>query len=217
MSASNPQRVLLTFRFPDGSQEQVSVDATVTETHTLTAEISKHKVETGVDVADHIRPLPQTLALEGVINNTPIYTPSTQMGGATGQQTTNDIQVGKQTIKVSTLQFSQRFDRVRDADNVFVAAWKKSALIDATTTLRSYTNMALTSYPVTRTADKGNGLFFTAQLEELVFVDTQSVKTPAAKHKPKKHGNQAPKPAEDKREQARSGLKAIKNFVKGQL
>lgn len=47
-------------------------DATTSETHDATAEITKHRVQRGIDVTDNVVPDPIVVRVEGVITNTPL-------------------------------------------------------------------------------------------------------------------------------------------------
>lgn len=48
------------------------IDVTVSEEHSFDSEVTEHPVESGADVADHVRARPIVVTLEGVVSNTPI-------------------------------------------------------------------------------------------------------------------------------------------------
>ena len=56
----------------------IAIDCTVTETHTSTATVTEHPVESGSNITDHIRPEPVQLSVNGIITNTPIGAQQTQ-------------------------------------------------------------------------------------------------------------------------------------------
>lgn len=58
------------------------IDCSVRETHSLQASVTKHNVEDGADVTDHVRTQPDALQLEGIVSNTPLEQPMSHTGGA---------------------------------------------------------------------------------------------------------------------------------------
>jgi hypothetical protein len=58
------------------------IDVSVSETHSLSAEVSEHPVETGPDVTDNIRPTPRTIRIDGLVTNYPIEEPLSHIGSA---------------------------------------------------------------------------------------------------------------------------------------
>lgn len=58
------------------------IDVSIHETHGVGAEVTDHPVESGSNIVDHIRPLPRTFSLEGLITNHPIELPKSHKGGA---------------------------------------------------------------------------------------------------------------------------------------
>lgn len=67
----------------------------------LAAEVTEFPVESGPAVTDHIRPVNGTLAIEGVISNTPIALPATQMNGVTQGATTVQVKGPGGAVKVT--------------------------------------------------------------------------------------------------------------------
>lgn len=62
----------LIYTTPAGYVFVIEFDATVSEQHTQTAQVTEHPVETGVNIADHVRPQLGKIQLEGFVTNTPI-------------------------------------------------------------------------------------------------------------------------------------------------
>lgn len=52
--------------------EIIAFDVTISDTHESTVEITSHPVEAGADITDHVRPLPDNLALDVYVTNTPV-------------------------------------------------------------------------------------------------------------------------------------------------
>ena len=71
-------------------------DASISETHTDESDVTEHPVEDGSNITDHVRLLPNTFEMSGMITNTPlVYLASVQ---------------SKSPIKGSLLPASDRVD-----------------------------------------------------------------------------------------------------------
>lgn len=46
----------------------LTLDASVSQTHSRTATATEHPVEVGADITDHVQPMPPTLAIQGIIS-----------------------------------------------------------------------------------------------------------------------------------------------------
>lgn len=75
------------------------IDVSISETYALSAEVSDHPVERGVDVTDNIRPTPRTIRIEGLVTNHPIEQPQSHASGATINGTGYDIQVAANPLE----------------------------------------------------------------------------------------------------------------------
>lgn len=200
---ANPQRVLLSYVLPDGTKGQVQLDAAVSEQHTTTAQVTDHPVETGPNISDHIRVLPKRLSISGIVTNTPIYVPATQMRGISGKPGSVSATAGNQTVKFQVLKFDDEFDRVRDVYGELVDATAAGALFSVTTTLANYENMAITSLSAPRSAGSGNALTFQIDMQELRIVETQTVAAPPSKRQEqKRRGNKPTRDATSKEQAA---------------
>lgn len=58
------------------------IDVSISETHSLSAAVSEHPVESGTNIVDNIRPEPRTVELEGLVTNHPTEQPLSHAGGA---------------------------------------------------------------------------------------------------------------------------------------
>jgi hypothetical protein len=105
----------------------LTFDASVSETHIDEAEITSHPVEGGGDVSDHIRKLPVSLEINGVITQ-----------------------------------------EIMDNGDV----------VEVVTSLRTYSNMAITAVSVLRDAQNGNILNCTVSLREIIIAGSVSVDLP---------------------------------------
>src|SRR6266702_3660671 len=101
MPPQAPRLVQFDYVYTDDSGDNVTgsvvLDAAVNENHTVAADITRHQVEKGSDVTDHIRPLPRRLSVEGIVTNTPIVAPGKPTSGITASLGSVPISVNGQT------------------------------------------------------------------------------------------------------------------------
>lgn len=150
-----------------GSAERVSigeaggdpivVDASVSENHSVTGEVSEHPVESGIDIVDHYRVLPRQIELEAIVTNTPIAT------GLPGSTLINSV-IGL---------VNGDSDPSSNAWNELNRFFDEAVVLDIATSLKKYENMVLTDLQVVRNSATAQGLHFTASAREVRFVDTQ--------------------------------------------
>lgn len=60
----------------------VWIDVSISETHTVGAEVTDHPVEDGPGITDNIRPTPRTIRIEGLVTQKPLELPLTHAGTA---------------------------------------------------------------------------------------------------------------------------------------
>lgn len=71
------------------------IDVSLSETHSVSAEVTDHPVEEGANIADHIRPQPRTFSMQGFVTNTPIEVPKSHIGGARADSASIPIQAAR--------------------------------------------------------------------------------------------------------------------------
>jgi hypothetical protein len=76
------ERVQLIWQGLNSQAYHLTLDATTSETHEISAVVTDHPVEKGVNISDHVRPEPDVIKLEGVVSNTPIFLPPDYSEGA---------------------------------------------------------------------------------------------------------------------------------------
>lgn len=204
--------VILAHENRDGSTSVLHVDASPEQTHGITADITKHQTE-GPDVTDHIRPLPRTLTIKGVITNTPISTPKDDyMRGARGTVQKKTVTVNGKDVSYQALAFDQEFDRVRDVFGDFVNLVLAGTLFTVTTSLDTYEDMAISAFTVPVDAASGNALNFTMSFEQITIVSTETVDPLPSQKQKKKHRGAKPtkEPEPTKKEQLRSTIQSLR-------
>jgi len=161
----------------------VEFDASISETHSDSAETSDHPVEDGSDITDHIRVLPKTIEINGVITNTPIIFLATLQAKS---PVTGDL--------------TRTLDRVETGYQQLQDFMNRGILVDVITSLRTYSNMVLLSMAVTRDAASGNILDCTLSLREMKIATAMSIDVPVpidkANNEEKNAGQKQAKPKE---------------------
>lgn len=153
-------------------------DASLTEAFTKTAEVTDHPVESGADISDHIRRLPEEVEIHGWVSDNPILALASLRSGPSPRTLAKDA-----------------YDELR-------RIMDEGQLVRIVTELRDFDNMALTSIGVTRDKDSGTILDATIRLREVIIATTETVEPPepvaAKKNRSKKtnRGKQIAKPPE---------------------
>jgi hypothetical protein len=163
-----------------GATLTVELDATPTQSWESPAEVTEHPVETGSAISDHVRPGNDTITIEGVITNSPVLVPSTQMQGATRAPGTLALPGGD---RVSVARWSGPFDRVTEC-RVLLRALVKAGLPATLTTgrrdgLRFDDNLALIRFRVDRDATTGDSINVSLDFRQLRIVSTARAAVPA--------------------------------------
>lgn len=127
----------------------VVLDASISETHNAMWKVTRHPIETGSVVSDHVRREPDSIIMNAEIS---------------------DIEIGLFAIPDPQRSISawRRLQEAAQAD-----------LVTVVTTLREYQNMQIESLRATRTSATGQVLAFTATLREVFIVDSASAKSRA--------------------------------------
>lgn len=174
----------------------LALDCTVTETHTATSTVTEHPVESGANIADHIRPDPVQLSITGIVSDTPIGSKQVQRAVSVGGAS---VQVTQQEPPSSATGFGRAAWAKLDAIRV---AGKPLKVV---TRDKTYESMALVSLSVPKEAKTGGALYFTAQFKQVRIVFNRSTKVVVAKA-PKSHKKQ------DTGKQPTAGLAQPKNY-----
>jgi hypothetical protein len=76
----------------------VWVDVSLDETHAAGAEVSEHPVEQGSNIADHIRPTPRVITIEGLVTNHPLELPQSHAGTAAVDPSSIELSVAPNVL-----------------------------------------------------------------------------------------------------------------------
>jgi len=124
----------------------VVVDAMVTENHSYTAQMTEYPIEDGSEISDHVVQKPDSLTINGVISNSPIY-------------------IGPGFLS---------FNRVMDGYTSLWAMKTAGLPVDIVTGIKIYQKMIIESFVIDRNAQNGQALEFTMQCREAKIVKSQS-------------------------------------------
>lgn len=126
--------------------EFVELDATLSELHSYTAQITTNPVEQGANIANHMRVLPKTFKITGIISNHPL----------------------------ALTQISLNPQRAEEALGTLVMWQADAETLTLTTTLTAYDDISLvlTAISVTRDKEKGNVVAVDLTLEEVIFASS---------------------------------------------
>lgn len=134
--------------------QDIEIDAFLRESATSTARVTRNPVENGADVNDHIIIEPMRFVMEGVVSDT-----------------------ASNLIDVATV--SAEFIATRTTRSQ--AVWTDLLNLQASRTpftliqgLKSYDNVVIESLSESQDKSTANALFFTANLVEIVIVDTEA-------------------------------------------
>lgn len=178
------------------------IDAAVSEEHAFSAEVTAHPVEKGADVADHIRPQPIALSIEGVVSDTPIAALADRRGDRDSRG---------------------RFQFLPSNEAL---AWLKAVRdraepIRIETSIGVYENMLLESLSIPQTAASGGAFRFRATFKQLRVVTNERAQVRVELPKAAKKENRGTKPstpvAEAKQpEKAKARRSALKQILSGE-
>ncbi len=161
----------------------INFDASLREGHGRTAEVTEHPVEAGANISDHIRKLPDTLDIEAVISDHPLF-----FLASLNADSPISTDVGPVSSRVDAAR--EELERIMDDGET----------VDVATTLKTYENMALQSVTFERTMATGNSLAAVMSFKEIVIAQTETIEsTPepetSGNNQPSNLGTQSPPPA----------------------
>lgn len=152
---------LLSQRTP-GKIDTLELDATISEGHEYSNEVTDFPIEEGSDISDHVRRSPERVTLEGFVTNTPVK----YFGeDSSVRNSLNEIDGSRVESAFGQLLDIAGYDlpgTTRDAYN-----GRGAKIITLVTGLRSYFNMVLVSLSIPRNAQTGETLRFTAEFKKI--------------------------------------------------
>jgi len=159
------------------------IDATVSESHTRTAQATKHPIDGGENISDHRIKQDVILMLNGVISDDPITISAAAIGTAAGAAGSliggigGSIATGALSKLGSTILDNKQGGRVKSAYEILKELHGQSSLITITTGLDVYFNMVITSLDFPRDQSTYRALRFTAIFQQLNISYSVTVET----------------------------------------
>lgn len=158
----------ITFTFKDGPQlETLTVDASVSETHSFSAQVTEFPVESGAAVSDNVRPNPETLRIEAFISDFPL------------------LNAGRNQTSSGGIQGSQRPTKRTEASGEILTKLRRLQTegipVEVFTGLRNYADMILETIEVPRDKSLKNGIRANLSFKKIRVVKTQTVEVKQAR------------------------------------
>jgi len=179
-----PQRTI--FENSKGIQLLV-VDVTMNITPTFSAEVTQHPVEDGPDVSDHIRVKNVTISMEGIASETPLTLEESARGlitsaaGAVGSRIGGTLggEIGSVAGGLGAnilIKAQNKAEAIRDA-LIELLNERKVFNIAAPSLKKEYANnFVITSLTFPKDSATGRAVRFSAQLQQIQIVESQTVK-----------------------------------------
>ncbi len=166
-------------------------DCIVKENASFKAHVTRHPVEAGVDITDHIRPEPKSFTLQGYISQSPIRTgnvilsrhnevldivqpPSSLPFLGTLQQAA----VPNASVSIQPYETDTQTDLVLIVTEALQALQAEAQLVTITTPHWSYDNMIVETFDVSGTSEYGTGRMYDVTLTEIRTVQSLTVQAP---------------------------------------
>jgi len=167
----------------DDSGETVGLDLDVATliTYERAAEVTEHPVENGSPISDHVKTTNGTFSIEGIISNSPVRVPTTQMRGLQRALSNVSVPVAGETVRVALQRWSGPFDRKRECNDLLVALVTGRFAVTLTTPLELLEDLIVTRFKVDEDRDSGNALKLTLDFKQLRIVGTARAAVPAVR------------------------------------
>lgn len=168
----------------------LNLDATITESHEMSAEVTEFPIEEGSNISDNRRKNQRRLTLDGVVASAP----------------TSLLQLTGPDAPLSVPEGFKALEELHEADE----------LITVVTKLRTYENMLINSITVPRSNENGEAVFFSIEFTQAILVTTQRVKVTKAAEPAKAAAKvkQSSKPAK-KVDVSQENLSALQQINRG--
>jgi len=174
------KRVTITY----ADRELLKVDATIREGHDSTSQATKHGIEDGSEISDHIIKQPRTLTLTGIISDDPIDLAEVAIGNLAGIAGGIFGGVGGAAItglsaKIgSSLVANAERKPTKSALEVFEDIYELGIPVSIITGLRDYNNMVMENLSIPIESGRSNELRFTASFSQITIVSSEVIAVP---------------------------------------
>lgn len=214
----------ITTREPNGTIGGIWLDAVVRELHTLRSEVTRHPLESGSDIVDHVRVQPDVVVLECVVTNSPLTgdegqqkVPKSHADGARVVYQGIDVpaptpgfNLGFSTVPLGApgaqstatiRRFEPKLNRVHNVFEELRAIKEQKRIVDIRTSLTDYVDMVIEEVQIpVEAGEGGNVLRFSVTAVSIRTVASKVADAPQPKverAKTTKDAGRVPAKAED--------------------
>lgn len=159
----------------------LKLDASITENHSRSAQLSKNEVEDGAIISDHVNLDPETFSITGEISEVPVSILGLGVSTDDFLGAANDFLDGDKSAFEGLVKNERRTPK--EAWTYLNQLMKNRTPFSVVTSLERYENVILTSLSAPRESKNGKNLVFTGQFEKVRIVKSSVVKIPAFKIK----------------------------------
>ncbi len=168
----------------------MEIDAVMTETHTMTAQISENEIEDDGTLVDNYKIMPKKVQLNCIISDVPISledsllnAPTSFLSSRLGGLGTLAAQAGLGILSQELLKKSK--SRQHDNLKKIEEFMENRARLTVSTGLKIYQNMMIENVSFPKNAKIGDSLQFDISLKEVRIVESKTVALPEVKTKGK--------------------------------
>lgn len=177
------KKVTIQYESPSGTKELLKLDATISEGHKMASNVTKHEIEDGSYIGDHVIKEPRSLVIDGVISDDPINLFQAAVGNISG--VVGSLVSGRAGAiatgvisKITSNLISQSPKPSLDAYKAFELIWENDIPVIIITGLKTYTNMVMILHDVPRNVRNTKGLEFTATFAMVNVANSEVVNVP---------------------------------------
>lgn len=163
--------------------ELLKIDATISEGHALKGTLTKHNIEEGSQISDHVHIEPRSLVLQGVISDNPISLNESVVGGAAStlgsivdEQISPIVTGAVASLGGALVRESSKPSK--SAKEVLESIHINKIPVVIITGLDTYINMILINISFPRTSRTTNSLDFNAAFEQVTIVNSDVIQIP---------------------------------------
>lgn len=184
------EKVTIIAQSQNGEKRMVVFDAASFETHKATSKATKHEIEDGSEVNDHVIKEGRTYELQGIVSDYPVTLTNalvSNVAGITGviasktsglnQRDSNILAAGTSILSGVLVNLNQGKPS-KEAVDALDEIHEKSIPLTIISGLKTYTNMIMEENTVNVTPRTANVLSFTGSFREIRVVRSQTVLVP---------------------------------------
>lgn len=143
------------------------LDATLSERHQFTNQVTDFPVEDGSNISDHIRRAPEEITIEGFITESPVDFFFNLFSTVFSKSPSRITAAYEELMKIGGYEYPNQPSSILETSN-------SPQLVEIVTSLRTYSDMALTSLNINRTPQQGYSISFMITFKRIRKVRSES-------------------------------------------